>query len=34
MLIYGAAHGDTLLKGFARAGYRETGRVWRTVFTT
>jgi hypothetical protein len=32
-LIYGAAHGETLLRGFRRAGYRETGRTWHRVFT-
>lgn len=32
-LVYGAAHGESLLRELARAGYRETGREWRTVFT-
>jgi hypothetical protein len=32
VLVYGAAHGERLLAGFARAGYRETRRDWYTVF--
>ena len=34
LLIYGAAHGETILQGLADRGFRETGRSWMTVFTT
>lgn len=33
VLIYGAAHGETLLDGLKARGFRETGREWLTVFT-
>lgn len=32
-LIYGAAHGESILREFRKAGYREVDREWRTVFT-
>ncbi len=32
-LVYGAAHGPSLLAAFRAAGFRETGRDWHTVFT-
>jgi hypothetical protein len=31
LLIYGAAHGETLLQGLKEHGFRETGREWHTV---
>ncbi|MEO9256451.1 MAG: hypothetical protein ABI305_13000 [Tepidiformaceae bacterium] len=34
VLIYGAAHGDSLMAGFERAGFRELRREWHTVFAT
>ncbi len=33
VLIYGAAHGETILRGLADCGFRETTRDWLTVFT-
>lgn len=33
VLIYGAAHGPPILDHFKRAGFRETGREWVTLFT-
>jgi hypothetical protein len=32
VLIYGAAHGDSLLRGLEACGFREVGREWVTVF--
>jgi hypothetical protein len=32
-LVYGAAHGESLLRELRGAGYRETDREWHTVFT-
>ena len=32
-LVYGAAHGESLLRELRKAGYRETARDWHTVFT-
>jgi hypothetical protein len=32
-LVYGAAHGASLLRELRKAGYRETARDWHTVFT-
>jgi hypothetical protein len=32
-LVYGAAHGESLLRELRKAGYRETSREWYTVFT-
>jgi hypothetical protein len=32
-LVYGAAHGESILREFRKAGYREVDREWRTVFT-
>ena len=32
-LIYGAAHADSIMSELRRAGFRETGREWHTVFT-
>jgi hypothetical protein len=31
-MIYGAAHGPSLISQFEAAGFKETGREWRTVF--
>ncbi len=32
-LVYGAAHGESLLHDLRKAGYREVDREWHTVFT-
>ncbi|MEX0781961.1 MAG: hypothetical protein WD557_04870 [Dehalococcoidia bacterium] len=32
-LVYGAAHGESLLRELRKAGYREVEREWHTVFT-
>jgi hypothetical protein len=32
VLVYGAAHGDQLLRGLAKHGFREVRREWLTVF--
>jgi hypothetical protein len=34
VLIYGAAHGDTLMAELETAGFREVRREWHTVFAT
>ena len=34
VLIYGAAHGETILRGLSDLGFGETSRKWLTVFTT
>jgi hypothetical protein len=34
VLIYGAAHGDTLMAELEAAGFREVRREWHTVFAT
>lgn len=34
VLVYGAAHGDSLMAGLEQAGFRELRREWFTVFTT
>jgi hypothetical protein len=33
VLIYGAAHGDSLMSEFEKAGFREVRREWHTVFS-
>ena len=33
VLIYGAAHGESILAGLADLGFHETSRKWLTVFT-
>ncbi|MGH2607630.1 MAG: hypothetical protein ACRDHF_00960 [Tepidiformaceae bacterium] len=32
-LVYGAAHGESLLHDLRKASYREVDREWHTVFT-